>query len=76
MIVIERNTEEAEIQTIVEVVLACDHSLDHEYDNHPETVIDITNMVTSILESCQEVHLGSIREMAASYLQGEAFTPE
>ncbi len=69
MVIIDQDTEEHEIQAIIEVILACDHALDDDYDNHPEAVIDLTNMATSMVYNRGEVHLSDLRKMAADRLQ-------
>ncbi len=77
---IDQHTKEYEIQTIIQVILACDHALDDDYDNHPsistvedrpEVVIDLTNMATSMVNKRGEVHLSDLRKMIADYLQSK-----
>ena len=71
MIMIDQHTKEYEIQTIIQVILACDHALNADYDNHPEVVIDLTNMATSMVGKQGEVHLSDLRKMIADYLQSK-----
>lgn len=69
MVIIDQDTEEYEIQTIIEAILACDHALDDDYDNHPDVIIDLTDMANSMVGNHGEVHLSDLRKIVADYLQ-------
>ena len=74
MAMIDQHTKEYEIQTIIQVILACDHALDTDYDNHPDVGSPTTRIKLWKSLSKEEDVVIDLTNMATSMVgkRGEA----